>query len=211
MEKYAHHVGIFVVVLVSFFFLSCFLPFGRAPSQSDKSSSMANEYSGALLQARVIPDVLDAFSSSFDIKVKYSDAAVQNGDELKPSDAASPPLIEIAGKNEEDLYTLIMVDPDAPSPSNPVAKEWLHWLVTNIPGSTSGPLSGNEITPYNGPTPPIGIHRYVFALFKQKGRLAVEAPSTRKKFDTRQFATKFGLGSPVAALYFLSQAQSGRK
>jgi phosphatidylethanolamine-binding protein (PEBP) family uncharacterized protein len=32
-------------------------------------------------------------------------------------------------------YTLLMVDPDAPSPDNPAMREWLHWIVTNIPGA----------------------------------------------------------------------------
>ncbi|KAG6480273.1 hypothetical protein ZIOFF_063753 [Zingiber officinale] len=27
----------------------------------------------------------------------------------------------------------VMVDPDAPSPSNPTKREFLHWLVTDIP------------------------------------------------------------------------------
>lgn len=31
-------------------------------------------------------------------------------------------------------YTLIMSDPDAPSRGSPKAREWLHWLVVNIPG-----------------------------------------------------------------------------
>lgn len=31
-------------------------------------------------------------------------------------------------------YSLVMVDPDAPSPDNPVMKEWLHWMVVNMPG-----------------------------------------------------------------------------
>lgn len=32
------------------------------------------------------------------------------------------------------LHTLVLVDPDAPSPENPVMSQWLHWLVVNIPG-----------------------------------------------------------------------------
>lgn len=32
------------------------------------------------------------------------------------------------------FYTLMMVDPDAPSRHNPKNREWLHWLVVNIPG-----------------------------------------------------------------------------
>ena len=30
-------------------------------------------------------------------------------------------------------YTLVMSDPDAPSPAMPTSREFLHWLVTNAP------------------------------------------------------------------------------
>lgn len=29
----------------------------------------------------------------------------------------------------------MMVDPDAPSPTNPQARSWVHWLVVNVPGT----------------------------------------------------------------------------
>ena len=35
---------------------------------------------------------------------------------------------------KDGFYTLMMVDPDAPSRRNPTNREWLHWLVVNIPG-----------------------------------------------------------------------------
>lgn len=31
------------------------------------------------------------------------------------------------------LYTLVLSDPDAPSPAMPTSREYLHWLVTNAP------------------------------------------------------------------------------
>jgi phosphatidylethanolamine-binding protein (PEBP) family uncharacterized protein len=33
------------------------------------------------------------------------------------------------------LFTLVMVDPDAPSPDHPTMAQWLHWIVANIPGA----------------------------------------------------------------------------
>ena len=41
---------------------------------------------------------------------------------------------EIAIKGSEATFTLLMVDPDAPSPHAPKFRNWLHYLVTNIPG-----------------------------------------------------------------------------
>ncbi|CAI5472369.1 unnamed protein product [Closterium sp. Yama58-4] len=121
----------------------------------------------ALAKGKVIGDVLDDFVPSLDIKVKYGGREVRNGDELTPSEAAEAPYVELAGRHENgDLYTLVMSDPDAPSPDNPVAAEWLHWLVVNIPGAATLPHSsaGDLLTEYKGPTPPMGMHRYVLPL-----------------------------------------------
>lgn len=32
------------------------------------------------------------------------------------------------------FYTIMMVDPDAPSPGKPSSRSWLHWLIADIPG-----------------------------------------------------------------------------
>jgi phosphatidylethanolamine-binding protein len=42
-----------------------------------------------------------------------------------------------------------MSDPDPPDPAKPVFKEWLHWIVANIPGGAeANAAKGTEITPY---------------------------------------------------------------
>ena len=38
-----------------------------------------------------------------------------------------------------------MSDPDAPSPSNPTHREWLHWIVTNIPGGAPNIADGHQV------------------------------------------------------------------
>ena len=62
-----------------------------------------------------------------------------------------------------------------------------------------------------GPTPPRGVHRYVFLLFEQRPGQLVEAMavSQRTKFDAMEFAGQHGLGMPVAATWFLAAAEAG--
>ncbi|KAI3945502.1 hypothetical protein MKW98_018319 [Papaver atlanticum] len=155
-----------------------------------------------LVVGRVIGDVLDPFDRSIPIRIAYTSRSVNNGGELKPSAVAEHPRVEIGG---DDLrYT----DPDAPSPSDPSLREYLHWLVTDIPGTT-GTAYGQEKMPYKAPRPTVGIHRFVYVLFRQLGRHTVYAPGWRQNFNTRDFAEINNLGLPAAAVYFNCRRESG--
>ncbi|KAJ4837744.1 hypothetical protein Tsubulata_015337 [Turnera subulata] len=164
-----------------------------------------------LVMGKVIGDVLDMFAPVAEFCVHYGSKQVSNGCEIKPSSAANKPNVQIIGSSRlpPDLYTLVMVDPDAPSPSDPTYREWLHWIVVDIP-EKSDATKGFELVPYMGPQPPSGTHRYVFALFKQRGAFlgGRRAPDARVNFSTRQFAAQNELGIPVAALYFNSQKET---
>jgi Raf kinase inhibitor-like YbhB/YbcL family protein len=75
---------------------------------------------------------------------------------------------------------LIVDDPDAPDPAAP-KRTWVHWVLYNIPPTTSGITEGAiddtlprgardgvndwNRTGYGGPCPPIGRHRYFFKLY----------------------------------------------
>jgi phosphatidylethanolamine-binding protein (PEBP) family uncharacterized protein len=70
-------------------------------------------------------------------------------------------------------------------------------------------LAGREVVPYTGPKPPIGIHRYIFVLFKQQRPLPLAPPTTRHNFNVKSFAQEYGLGLPVAAVYYNAQKETG--
>ncbi len=75
---------------------------------------------------------------------------------------------------------LIVDDPDVPDPAAP-KREWVHWVLYNIPASAEGlpeavsaarlPAGTREgkndwdRTGYGGPCPPIGRHRYFHKLY----------------------------------------------
>lgn len=71
--------------------------------------------------------------------------------------------------------------------------------------------AGREIVRYEAPKPVIGIHRYVFLLFKQRARHSVRAPPSRDRFNTRGFCEEQGLGTPVAAVYFNAQRETAAR
>ncbi|KAJ4793314.1 Flowering locus T [Rhynchospora pubera] len=169
---------------------------------------MHRQRADPLVVARVIGDVLDPFVRAAPLRVTYGSREVNNGCELKPSQVVNKPRVDVGGNDLRTFYTLVMVDPDAPSPSEPNHRETLHWLVANIPGTT-GVNFGQEIVSYEEPKPTLGIHRFVFVLFQQPSRQTVEAPGWRPNFNTRDFAELYNLGSPVAAVYFNCQRESG--
>ncbi|KAL6650940.1 hypothetical protein ACP70R_009865 [Stipagrostis hirtigluma subsp. patula] len=161
-----------------------------------------------LVVGHVVGDILDPFIKSVSLRVLYNNKELINGSELKPSQVANEPKIEIAGCNSRNLYTLVMVDPDSPSPSNPTNREYLHWLVTDIPESTTATY-GNEVVSYESPKPNAGIHRFVFVLFRQSvSGDQISAPGWRANFNTRDFSALYNR-HPVAAVFFNCRRENG--
>ncbi|KAL7614819.1 CEN-like protein 2 [Lactuca sativa] len=165
----------------------------------------------SLVLGRIIGDVVDQFTPSVTMSVTYnSHNTVFSGHELKPNLITSKPHVQIGGLDMRSSYTIILTDPDAPSPSDPYLREHLHWMVTDIPGTTDATF-GREIVSYEIPKPVIGIHRYVFLLFKQKARQSVRTPVSRDQFNTRLFSQENELGLPVAAVYFNAQRENAAR
>ena len=84
----------------------------------------------------------------------------------------NPELNWTGAPAETKSFALIVDDPDAP------VGLWSHWLVKNIPASTTkikeNSVPGEEVTnswgikKYKGPLPPSGTHRYFFKLYALK-------------------------------------------
>ncbi|KAG5126342.1 hypothetical protein JHK82_027177 [Glycine max] len=172
---------------------------------------MARMSKDPLIIGRVIGDVLGSFTPTIKMTVTYNKKQVYNGYEFFPSTITTRPRVEIGGGDMRSFYTLIMTDPDVPGPSDPYLREHLHWMVTDIPGTTNASF-GKVLVSYEMPNPNIGIHRYVFVLLKQKRRQCVtRPPSSRDHFNTRKFSAENDLGLPVAAVYFNAQRETAAR
>lgn len=188
-------------------------PYRASPSALEQGSQDMSRATDPLVAGKVIGDVLDSFTQTLELIVQYDSQVIASGVELKPVEAKNKPCVEVTTQNPNpnNLYTLVMVDPDAPSPAQPTAREWLHWLLVDIPEGMDA-SKGRELVPYMGPSPPIGKHRYVFVVFKQPAALekpkGVPPPTARAGFNTRCFAEQNNLGLPVAAVFFYSQKQN---
>ncbi|CAL1403954.1 unnamed protein product [Linum trigynum] len=176
---------------------------------------MGKVVSDPLEVGRVIGDVVDSFNPSVKMAVTYNSTKQQqqvfNGHELFPSALTLKPKVEVHGGDLRSFFTLVMTDPDVPGPSDPYLREHLHWVVTDIPGTTDATF-GKEVVSYEMPRPNIGIHRYVFVLFKQRSRGQTKSFSgSRDNFTTRRFARDNQLGLPVAAVFFNAQRETAAR
>lgn len=95
-------------------------------------------------------------------------------------DDMSPPLAWERVPPGTESLVLIVDDPDAPDPAAP-KMTWVHWILYNIPPSTTSlppgvsradlppgtreGLNDWKRTGYGGPCPPIGRHRYFHKLY----------------------------------------------
>ncbi|XP_069800896.1 phosphatidylethanolamine-binding protein 4 isoform X4 [Dendropsophus ebraccatus] len=85
------------------------------------------------------------------------------------------PQFTYSKAQEDKVYVLIMVDPDAPSREDPIRGPWRHWLVADIqpPGSSPALLSSEE--------------------------------TFRGNFKIDDFVSRFSLGDPVVTTQFMAQ------
>ncbi|EIE26451.1 PEBP-like protein [Coccomyxa subellipsoidea C-169] len=187
-------------------------------STASLATLISQEQTEDLTAAKVIPDVISGIDPApgVALKIQYGDTPITTkGGRLPRPETLNAPSVQVTDlvgnvlskldplKLQADTkYTLVLSDPDAPSPAMPTSREFLHWIVTNAP---FGDITKGEVAvPYAPPSPPAGVHRYVFSLFQQpKGtNLNVPAPASRARFNTQKFSQLYDLGEPVAAAYF---------
>ncbi|KAK2898996.1 hypothetical protein Q8A67_010414 [Cirrhinus molitorella] len=160
----------------------------------------------------------DAEFCKGELKVIYPDLVVDKcvivpqSIREKISKEWGPPRVQLPSADEKKKYTLLMVDPDAPSRQKPSRAYWRHWLLVDIKGEAlqRGDVSGVELSAYTRPTPPqgTGLHRYQFLVFEQpEGQSLSLSPqeSSLGNWDPQTFVERFGLARPVASLQFLTQ------
>lgn len=81
----------------------------------------------------IIPDVLDQAPSNILMVTYKNQVVVDLGKELTPTEVQHQPTITWNAESNA-FYTLLMVDPDAPSRIDPKFREVKHWFVGNIAG-----------------------------------------------------------------------------
>ncbi len=129
------------------------------------------------------------FTNNAEIPKKYS----CDGSDISPT-------LEWSGvPAEAKSLVLIVDDPDAPDPAAP-RMIWVHWLLYNLPPSSTGLIEGiasHDLPPgtleglndwkrlgYGGPCPPVGRHRYFHKLYVLNTVLPDLKSPTKAKLET---------------------------
>jgi len=113
------------------------------------------------------------------------------------------------------MYTLIMLDPDAPHQNSP----WLHMLYINITDPRNI-KPANIITHYclgrrpGNPSPPprTGRHHYITTLYEQRHPIYGQPTIGdwgRPHFDVGRFVAKYGLRAVASTQFFVDAARQG--
>ncbi|KAH7098065.1 PEBP-like protein [Auriculariales sp. MPI-PUGE-AT-0066] len=174
----------------------------------------------ALQREHLVPDILPASLNASDISVALairfptSGAEAALGNELLVADTQERPVAswpEVDGTS----YTLVCLDPDAPTRDGPIYRSFRHWVLPGL-SSANGIADGADVTPWRtpGPRPASGIHRYTFLLFEEPAAgFKVPEGATewgaqleeRRSWDALKFAQTYNL-KLVGANFFLVKA-----
>jgi phosphatidylethanolamine-binding protein len=108
-------------------------------------------------QPNIIPST---FSPSVRVDVAFAGQTVQLGNVVRAEQCKEAPQVRIVPLNEaggeSERYTLLLVDPDAPTPDDPKFGYWRHWVVRGLRGGfEEGDVEGESetLTKWLGPGP----------------------------------------------------------
>jgi len=104
----------------------------------------------------------------------------------KKGENISPALSWEAAPKDTKSFALAIID------RHPVAKNFIHWLIVDLPVQVTSlkegasgrmPEGARELKPYYGPNPPSGSHDYEFIVYALKTeKLDVPTKVTREAF-----------------------------
>ncbi|CEQ40929.1 SPOSA6832_02587, partial [Sporobolomyces salmonicolor] len=120
-----------------------------------------------------------------------SNVTVHFGNEVAIEDAQAPPVVEFTAKPV--LYTLLVLDPDAPSRSTPYWSPFLHYALPGLkPKHGKVEMTSDALVEWTPPAPPAGSgpHRYVYLLYLQP-TLSVSLPASRPSVNTTEDRMSF--------------------
>ncbi|PLW17521.1 hypothetical protein PCANC_07994 [Puccinia coronata f. sp. avenae] len=197
--------------------------FGLASSHHTFNDDAAlSRFKNGFEQAGLVPDLLPAFNPQGTLNIHLSDGKVLHhpGLSILTRDIQVCPEFQLypgrTGQlNPADTLTLMMLDPDSPTHSNPSGAK-LHLLATAIAlDRYPDPVENYKLVNRTrfvvdwlppAPGPQTGIHRYAFLLYKgvpsqESVQPFQDAAFNRSGFNLTQFTRTAGIQDPYAGTF----------
>ncbi|KAK1992044.1 phosphatidylethanolamine-binding protein [Colletotrichum falcatum] len=175
-------------------------------------SDHAQKLRSSLKQAGLVPGAAGAlipegFEPTTELEVSFAGKAVDAGNLFRAGECRVAPSVSFAGEAGAAgaCYTLLLTDPDAPTPDNPQFAFWRHWVVPGLqPLSGGGVVAQGKpaLTEFLGPGPKDDSkpHRYLFLLYREPQGLDLKKEDVggeefvqRRSWKPAEFAEKHGL------------------
>lgn len=164
---------------------------------------------------KVIPDTLATLEPQVDVKLRFNhnnvSTWIEPGTVLSSNVSSRPPELEIVEfkQSQDDLYTVLIVNPDVPDVANDSYTTSLQWGLKNVKLSNNDSiidakkLDANpeyEFVSYlpSVPEKNAGKQRYAVWVFRQESALGELGEVARENFDIRSFVESNKL-EPVGA------------
>ncbi|KZW02658.1 PEBP-like protein [Exidia glandulosa HHB12029] len=188
----------------------------------------------AFSNAKIVPDVVPSFNPRIPLQVKFPQddgtfISVQAGVQLTVNQTKNRPVFDVlpnifsAEQITHSAFTVVMVDPDAPTPQNRNLSQIRHLVAPDFTSATPDADGHFQLTnqtaalaDYFPPGPPPGspAHRYTILLYLQDKPGAVKAPADFKPndatvldnlvlFNATKFADDVGGLTLIAGTFFL--------
>nr|XP_018913576.1 PREDICTED: protein D3-like isoform X1 [Bemisia tabaci] len=168
----------------------------------------------------IVPDIVKGYPKNV-VKVEYHHengvSMVKFGNFLQVNETRPDPKVTWDAVDSE-RYVLLMIDPDGEREGDYDGRDWQIYLVTNIVGNnvSRGEMVSDYIPPFASYCKQ--FHRYIFLVYQQPNhgkiieyfeiRLTLIHEEYRKKFRSRVFAARYGLGEPIAINFFLGEMRN---
>ncbi|KAL4874582.1 phosphatidylethanolamine-binding protein [Aspergillus karnatakaensis] len=182
-------------------------------SLEQHTQSLLSSLSQANLVPGSAPLIPDTFKPSTQLNIAFGDKAIEHGNLFRVSEVKAAPSIQFdkePNASGSQTYTLLLIDPDAPTPDDPKFAYWRHWVVS---GLKAGEKVENvtALTEYLGPGPKDDSrpHRYLLLLFREPEGLSLTKEDVggeefvqRRSFKAAEWVQAHGL-ELVAVNWFL--------
>lgn len=165
-----------------------------------------------LEQHHVIPDTMPTLDPRADVQMQFltpNRRWLEPGEWIANDVCERMPLFKVVdfGAPTDQLYSIVVINPDAPDLDRDTFKTQLHFAAVNVPAGAANPIcnmnDADILAEYRPPLPEKNAPHYRMCVwvFRQSGKLGIPEIPARDHFDIRKFASSNNLDAIGAHMW----------